>query len=98
MNIGVVDMAAVIAASMVLVGIWLLVMAFFITVHWLIYAKAGQPGWAVLIPIYNFLVLLRIVGRPWWWLFFILQIFLFEIVYFLSPGIVTGTLFAVSVI
>jgi len=35
---------------------------------WKIYVKAGQPGWAVLVPIYNIYVLLEIVGRPWWWL------------------------------
>jgi hypothetical protein len=35
---------------------------------WKIYTKAGKPGWAVLIPIYNLYILLEIVGRPWWWL------------------------------
>lgn len=34
---------------------------------WLIFAKAGKPGWAALIPIYNFFVLLDIVNRPIWW-------------------------------
>ena len=32
-----------------------------------IFDKAGQPGWAALIPIYNVIVLLQIVGRPVWW-------------------------------
>jgi hypothetical protein len=35
---------------------------------WKVYTKAGKPGWAVLIPIYNTYVLLEIVGREWWWL------------------------------
>lgn len=35
---------------------------------WKIYEKANQPGWASIIPIYNALVLLKIVGKPWWWL------------------------------
>jgi hypothetical protein len=30
--------------------------------------KAGQPGWAVLIPFYNVYILLKIAGRPGWWL------------------------------
>ena len=34
-----------------------------------VFAKAGQPGWAVLIPVYNFIVLLRIAGLPWYWVF-----------------------------
>ena len=33
------------------------------------FSKAGQPDWAVLIPIYNFIVLLRIAGLPWYWVF-----------------------------
>jgi hypothetical protein len=36
---------------------------------WKVFAKAGQPGWAVLIPVYNFIVLLRIAGLPWYWVF-----------------------------
>ncbi|MFM2131269.1 MAG: hypothetical protein RL646_472 [Verrucomicrobiota bacterium] len=37
---------------------------------WKIFAKAGQPGWAVLIPIYNTIVFLRVVGLAWYWIFF----------------------------
>jgi hypothetical protein len=36
---------------------------------WTIYTKAGKPGWACIIPIYNIIVLLEIVGKPWWWIF-----------------------------
>ena len=36
---------------------------------WKTFAKAGQPGWAVLIPIYNIIVLLRVAGLPWYWVF-----------------------------
>lgn len=36
---------------------------------WKTFDKAGQPGWAVLIPIYNIIVLLRIAGLPWYWVF-----------------------------
>jgi hypothetical protein len=39
---------------------------------WKLFAKAGQPGWAAIVPIYNTLVLLRIAGRPWWWLLLML--------------------------
>ncbi len=35
---------------------------------WRTFTKAGQPGWAAIIPIYNIYVLLQIVGRPGWWL------------------------------
>lgn len=35
---------------------------------WKVFTKAGQPGWAAIIPIYNIVVLLQIVGRPVWWI------------------------------
>lgn len=35
---------------------------------WKIFKKAQKPGWACLIPIYNIIILLEIVGKPWWWL------------------------------
>jgi hypothetical protein len=35
---------------------------------WFVVAKAGRPGWEGIIPIYNYYVLLKIVGRPGWWL------------------------------
>lgn len=35
---------------------------------WRTFVKAGRPGWAAIIPIYNIYVLLQIVGRPGWWL------------------------------
>ena len=36
---------------------------------WKVFDKAGQPGWAVLVPIYNIIVLLRVAGLPWYWVF-----------------------------
>jgi hypothetical protein len=43
-----------------------------IVAEWKIYTKAGKPGWAVLIPIYNTIVMLEIVGKPWWWILLML--------------------------
>ena len=36
------------------------------------FQKAGQPGWAGFVPIYNIYILLKIVGRPTWWTWFLL--------------------------
>ncbi len=41
---------------------------FLIAANWTIYTKAGKPGWAAIIPIYNIIVLLEIVGKPTWWI------------------------------
>src|SRR5215831_4452470 len=36
--------------------------------QWKAFEKAGQPGWACIIPIYNFYIMLKIGGKPGWWL------------------------------
>ena len=48
------------------------VFAFSIVCLWRVYVKAGKPGWAAIVPIYNILVELEILGRPWWWLLLML--------------------------
>lgn len=35
---------------------------------WKVFTKAGQPGWAAIVPIYNLIVMLQIAGKPVWWL------------------------------
>jgi hypothetical protein len=52
--------------------IWLAVMILFIAANWKIFVKAGQPGWAILIPFYNIIVFLKIIGKPAWWLVLLL--------------------------
>jgi len=60
-------------ALIVLVSLFSFIMAVIsLVASWKIFVKAGQPGWAVLIPIYNIFVLLEIVGRPTWWLLLML--------------------------
>ena len=34
---------------------------------WKMFTKAGKPGWGVLVPIYNVILMLDIAGRPLWW-------------------------------
>ena len=51
-----------------LIVLWLTVALVSLAGIWRTYQKANQPGWAALIPIYNLVVLLRIVGRPLWWI------------------------------
>jgi len=51
-----------------------------IIAEWKIYEKGGQPGWAILIPFYNLYVLLKMVGRPGWWMLLILFVPIVNIV------------------
>jgi uncharacterized membrane protein YoaK (UPF0700 family) len=39
---------------------------------WFLFEKAGEPGWAAIIPIYNYLIAIKIAGKPWWWILLLL--------------------------
>ncbi|TGK39128.1 DUF5684 domain-containing protein [Leptospira andrefontaineae] len=53
--------------------VYIAILGVFLFSFWKIFEKAGRPGWAGIIPIYNLYVLMEIVGRPGWWfiLFFV---------------------------
>src|SRR5688572_27096030 len=52
--------------------VYLAVVVFMMATLWKVYSKAGKPGWAAIVPIYNTIVQLQIVGRPLWWFFLLL--------------------------
>ena len=52
----------------------LAVLVLYIVSMWKIFVKAGKSGWAILVPFYNTLVELEILGRPWWFLLLIIFI------------------------
>jgi hypothetical protein len=56
--------------------IGLLLAIILIAAQWVIFSKAGRPGWAAIIPIYNTLQIIWMVGRPWWWFLLLLVPFL----------------------
>ena len=47
---------------------WLILVVLIVAGFWKTFEKAGQPGWAAIIPIYNIYVLMKVAGRPGWWL------------------------------
>ncbi len=49
-------------------AVYLVFVVAILAAFWRVFTKAGEPGWAILVPFYNIIVLLKIVGRPWWWL------------------------------
>lgn len=57
--------------ALVLIGIVLAVLE--IAALWMVFSKAGRPGWAAIIPIFNIYTLCKVAGRPGWWtvLFFL---------------------------
>jgi hypothetical protein len=50
------------------VVVWLAISILLAASWWKIFVKAGKPGWAAIIPIYNVVVLLEVLNRPIWWI------------------------------
>lgn len=56
------------AGAMVGVVIYLAIIIVVIAGMWKVFEKANQPGWGILIPIYNIILLLQVAGKPIWWI------------------------------
>jgi hypothetical protein len=55
--------------------LWIVYLAIIVAViaaWWMVFTKAGEAGWKSIIPIYNIIVILKIVGREWWWVLLML--------------------------
>ena len=52
--------------------LWIIICIVFAVISiagvWKTFQKANRPGWACLIPFYNTYVMLKIGGKPGWWL------------------------------
>lgn len=48
---------------------------------WKVYTKAGKPGWASIVPVYNAYVLFEIVGMPAWYAFLMFIPFVGTVIY-----------------
>lgn len=50
---------------------WLLFGLILQVVHflgtWKLYVKAGRKAWEAAVPVYNAVILMKIINRPWWW-------------------------------
>ena len=51
--------------------IYLGLIVFVIASIWKTFEKAGQPGWACIVPFYNYYIMAQIGGVKNWWLIFI---------------------------
>jgi len=50
---------------------WLIFIVIVQVIHflgtWKLYIKAGRQAWEAAVPVYNAVVLMKIINRPWWW-------------------------------
>lgn len=56
----------------VIMFLYLAILIVTIVGMWKTFEKAGKPGWAAIIPIYNIIVMLEIVNKPLWWVILLL--------------------------
>jgi hypothetical protein len=63
------DVGNLATAALIVWAFSLAASVFMVVSMWRVFAKAGEPGWAAIVPIYNTLVYLKITRRPWWWIF-----------------------------
>jgi hypothetical protein len=57
------EMESLMALLQTLYYVFIGLMIFQVVCMWFIYTKAGQPGWGSLIPFYNLILLMRIIGK-----------------------------------
>ena len=85
--------------SLIPLALFILLMAS----YWVIFTKAGEAGWKFLIPIYNIIVLLKIIDKPVWWIILLLIplvniVIIFMISISLAKAFGKGTGFGVGLV
>lgn len=74
-----VDEGALGVLFMLFALVYIAIIVVMIVSLWRLFVKAGKPGWAAIVPIYNMIVMLEIAGRPVWWLLLIMFVPFFGI-------------------
>src|SRR5438067_6612899 len=83
--------------------LWLAIVLLLVASMWKLFVKAGKPGWAAIVPIYNLIVLLEIAGKPlWWFILFLIPVVNFIVLIILAIAVARkfgkGTGFALGMI
>ena len=68
---------AALSGVMLIFALIIMVIAFAVAVlqivaMWKLFNKAGKPGWASIVPVYNIIVLFEIIGYKWYYIFLFL--------------------------
>lgn len=65
---------AAMGALAVIAIVYLALVIVWIAGMWKAFEKAGKPGWAAIVPIYNVIIWLELANKPVWWIILILLI------------------------
>ena len=95
--------AAGAVGALIFLLLYLAIIVVVIAGFWKMYTKAGQPGWAAIVPIYNLYIMCKIAGRPGWWVILLIipyinLIFVIIIMLDLAKSFGKGIGFAVGMI
>ena len=60
------DNIAAVLFFLIAIGVFLVTIAGM----WKVFEKAGNPGWASLVPVYNMILLVRMAGKPDIWILY----------------------------
>lgn len=52
--------------------LWLGLTILMLTSMWKVFEKAGRKGWEGIVPIYNIVILMKIIRKPEYWILFML--------------------------
>ena len=65
---------SIVGFNIAIVGVVFIVLPVVLLVipTWRIYVKAGEPGWSAIVPLFSQYTLCTVVGRPVWWLIWLL--------------------------
>jgi hypothetical protein len=85
------------------VVVYVAIIVFEIAALWHVFTKASEKGWKAIIPIWNTLIVLKISGRPLWWIILfiipIVNIIVFIVLYYnLAKSFAKSGAFAVGLI
>ena len=65
-------------------AVQLLILALYLVSWYKMFEKMGRQGWEGLIPIYNMVILLEVIKKPWWWVLLMLFIPIVNIVFMIG--------------
>ena len=55
-------------AGTAVIVVYAIILVLMIVSMWIIFSKAGKPGWAAIIPIYNIIVFVQVAQKGWGWI------------------------------
>ena len=92
------------AFSMIILIFCIVLMILNIAAYWILFNNAGLPGFGILMPIYNLVLMSQLAGKSGWWTLWLFLPFFGAIIWSISVGYLTakahgrGDLFAICTI